>query len=56
LPRRAALGGTAQWAQRQQRTSGYTRQDWLRLRAERASIRPRPYAKSDCIMQSMMLK
>jgi DNA-binding transcriptional MerR regulator len=34
-------GGTAQWAQRQQRTSGYTRQDWLRLRAEQASIHQR---------------
>jgi len=34
-------GGTAQWAQRQQRTSGYTRHDWLQLRAEQAGIHQR---------------
>jgi MerR family transcriptional regulator, thiopeptide resistance regulator len=34
-------GGTAQWAQRQQRTSGYTRHDWLQLRTEQASIHQR---------------
>jgi MerR family transcriptional regulator, thiopeptide resistance regulator len=34
-------GGTAQWAQRQQRTSGYAKQDWLDLRAEQASIHQR---------------
>jgi MerR family transcriptional regulator, thiopeptide resistance regulator len=34
-------GGTPQWAQRQQRTAGYTRQDWLQLRAEQASIHQR---------------
>jgi DNA-binding transcriptional MerR regulator len=34
-------GGTAQLAQRQHRTSGYTRQDWLQLRTEQASIHQR---------------
>ena len=34
-------GGTPQWAQRQQRTAGYTKQDWLQLRTEQASIHQR---------------
>jgi len=34
-------GGTALWAQRQERTSGYTKQDWLRLRTEQAAIHQR---------------
>lgn len=34
-------GGTPQWEQRQQRAAGYTREDWLRLRAEQAGIHQR---------------
>jgi DNA-binding transcriptional MerR regulator len=34
-------GGTALWAQRQRRTVGYTKQDWLQLRTEQASIHQR---------------
>lgn len=34
-------GGTARWVQRQQRTAAYTKQDWLRLRAEQTSIHKR---------------
>jgi len=33
--------GTDQWAQRRQRTAGYTKRDWLRLHTEQASIHQR---------------
>jgi DNA-binding transcriptional MerR regulator len=34
-------GGTAEWAQRRDRTAGYTTEDWLRLRTEQADINQR---------------